>query len=132
MNLMTTNDVRVSGSINYDAWRKVFSNGEGRRLRPVFMRAGEMLDYVTLDTNAWGQGATCRAAGQPIAGCGQQCTFCFQQADGDACDGGGSEANDVNIGLGNHPEYCGGGDATKCSAGGSWGRADTTVVAWMW
>merc|ERR1719326_1716829 len=121
--------------INYDAWRRTFSNGVGRLRQPVFQRAGVNEDNVLLISSISKFSTSprrCRKAGQGISGCGKPCKFCFQQSDGHSCDGGNKGANDVSIGLGLNKDYCGGGDANVCSSGGHWGNRIVYAQGWAW
>jgi len=89
--LMTTNSVAFSAYPDYGTWRAAF--GQDRSGSPFFMRAG--------------------SGSRGLSGCGKPCTFCYQ-----ALDPGPN--NDVNSGMGQNSEYCGGGNSDYCSTGGSW------------
>jgi len=122
--LMTTNEVPFSPYPDYESWRLAF--GHDRQCAPIFMRAGSAL---------WD--GSCRNGGSVPSGCGQPCVFCYQASDGNygcpASPGGcGSGSNnDVNAGVGNNANYCGGGDGADCSTASDWSDANlrTNVYA---
>jgi len=118
MRLMTTNDVPFLDYPDRGQWRAVF--GHDRNRAPIFMRAGEPVV----------EGNVCRSNPQATpSGCGKQCMFCYQAADGDCC-GCDVGANDVNSGVGNHPSYCGGGDPADCSTAGDWSDGSLRTLVW--
>jgi subtilisin-like proprotein convertase family protein len=115
--LMTTNDVDFLTYPNYAQWVGAF--GHDRAQAPIFMRAGVPVK----------KGNTCRNNPDSTpSGCGKPCTFCYQAADGNCC-GCAVNANDVNSGIGQNSEYCGGGQG-NCSTAGQWSDSQLRTVVW--
>ena len=117
-NLMTTNDVAFKAYPNYGLWKAAFGHDRGRA--PIFMRAGKAVTA----------GNTCRTDPQSTpSGCGKVCVFCYQASDGDCCPCATGGNNDVNSGIGNHSEYCGGGQG-NCSTGSEWATKALRTLVW--
>lgn len=115
--LMTTNMVPFQQYPDRAAWVQAF--GHDRHEAPIFMRAGQPVTA----------GNACR--NNPAAtpnGCGQPCVFCYQAADGNCCPCNVT-GNDVNSGIGNHPAYCGGGQAS-CSTASVWSNPSNVTLVW--
>jgi len=117
---MTTNNIKFKEHpyAVYNKWKAAFRID--RTKAPIFVRAGSIVnDPVN----------PCRTSGNlnNFQGCGQPCTFCMMASDGSGC--GGSGTNDVSMGIGLNPTFCGGGDSSKCSSSGQWSR-DNRVLIW--
>ena len=116
-NLMTTNDVPFQSGFypDWHTWYALYSTG--RQYSPVFVRAG-----VTMLS-----GSPCRTSGG-ISGCGEPCMFCMNAGDGSYTCGVAARSNDVNAGIGNNADYCGGGNSADCSSSGNWAGDRRTLV----
>jgi hypothetical protein len=121
--LMTTHDVKIVKHPDWNTWMRSFGNA--RQRAPALMVGGKfIIDPQPPCRNNLNTGNQ----HQP-SGCGKQCMFCFNAGDGGGCPTSGG-ANDVNIGIGQNRNYCGGGDGNKCSSSGNWiGNSQTFVWA---